>query len=291
MRLLGVLQMVVNVSLPGGFAANGRAINSAQKMRLMHAAIRSLVRSAGMRAVPEGSASGVGRESIGWFLDDEIDMIYGPGEGYDVMEQRNAELALINDVQRGLAENLEMQTMYDLVGDRIRDIFDAQVVAIWIVNRDTGLLDNPYMYEKGVRYDTDPLPIESGPSRYVLDTGETLVINDRFTERANEFGEAPTWGEGGDPQSGVYVPLITGGGPIGRITLQNMDRENAFGLTRREWEIADLLAAGLNNQEIANCLSISRNTVKEALKRIFRKVDVDSRAELAARLAGTRRSE
>src|SRR5439155_26043389 len=47
--------------------------------------------------------------------------------------QRNAELALINDVQRGLAENLDMQTMYDLVGDRIRDIFDAQVVDIGIV--------------------------------------------------------------------------------------------------------------------------------------------------------------
>jgi hypothetical protein len=42
-RLLGVLQMVVNVSSPGGFAASGKAVNTAQKMRLMHAAIRSLV--------------------------------------------------------------------------------------------------------------------------------------------------------------------------------------------------------------------------------------------------------
>ena len=31
--------------------------------------------------------------SGGWFLDDEIDMIYGPGEGYEVMQQRNDELA------------------------------------------------------------------------------------------------------------------------------------------------------------------------------------------------------
>ena len=42
-RLLGVLQMVVNVSSPGGFAENGKAIGTAQKMRLMHAGIRSLV--------------------------------------------------------------------------------------------------------------------------------------------------------------------------------------------------------------------------------------------------------
>jgi DNA-binding CsgD family transcriptional regulator len=57
------------------------------------------------------------------------------------------------------------------------------------------------------------------------------------------------------------------------------------GLTARELEIARLVAAGLNNDEIAYCLSISRNTVKDALKRVFRKVEVDSRAELAMRLA------
>ncbi len=46
---------------------------------------------------------------------------------FEETRQRNAELALINDVQRGLAENLEMQAMYDLVGDRLQEIFDAQV--------------------------------------------------------------------------------------------------------------------------------------------------------------------
>ena len=147
---------------------------------------------------------------------------------FEETRQRNAELALINDVQRGLAENLEMQAMYDLVGDRIREIFDAQVIAIGIVNRDTGLLDNPYMFEKGARYTTEPMTIEGGPTKYVLDTGETLVINERFTERANELGPALNWGEGGDPLSAVYVPLVVGGRAIGRITLQNMDHENAF---------------------------------------------------------------
>jgi DNA-binding CsgD family transcriptional regulator len=56
-------------------------------------------------------------------------------------------------------------------------------------------------------------------------------------------------------------------------------------LTPRELEIARLVAKGLNNVEIALCLDISRNTVKEALKRIFRKAEVDSRSELVARLA------
>ena len=42
--------------------------------------------------------------------------------------QRNAELALINSVQDAIAGELDPQAIYDAVGDRIRDVFDAQVV-------------------------------------------------------------------------------------------------------------------------------------------------------------------
>jgi hypothetical protein len=40
-RLLGVMQMVVNVCNAGGFEEGGKAVVSAQKMRLLHAAIRT----------------------------------------------------------------------------------------------------------------------------------------------------------------------------------------------------------------------------------------------------------
>ncbi len=53
---------------------------------------------------------------------------------FEETRQRNAELALINEVQRGLVENLDMQSMYDLVGDRIQEIFDAQVVDMGIID-------------------------------------------------------------------------------------------------------------------------------------------------------------
>ena len=42
-------------------------------------------------------------------------------------EERAAELAIINSVQEGLASKLDMQAIYDLVGDKIREIFDAQI--------------------------------------------------------------------------------------------------------------------------------------------------------------------
>ena len=71
-------------------------------------------------------------------------------------DERAAELALINSVQEGLAQNLDMQAMYDLVGDRIQEIFDAQVVDIGIFDFDAGLIRYPYMIERGVRFPDQP---------------------------------------------------------------------------------------------------------------------------------------
>ena len=45
-------------------------------------------------------------------------------------DERAAELSVVNSVQRGLAENLDMKAMYELVGEKIREIFDAQVVTV-----------------------------------------------------------------------------------------------------------------------------------------------------------------
>jgi DNA-binding CsgD family transcriptional regulator len=55
-------------------------------------------------------------------------------------------------------------------------------------------------------------------------------------------------------------------------------------LTPRELQIAELVAQGLTNAEIGAALWISPNSVKQALKRMFRKLDVSARAQMVARL-------
>ncbi|WP_350454053.1 helix-turn-helix transcriptional regulator [Slackia heliotrinireducens] len=54
-------------------------------------------------------------------------------------------------------------------------------------------------------------------------------------------------------------------------------------LTNREREIASLVAQGRTNGEIAAALGLSQSTVKNRLVRIFDKLGVNTRAELAAR--------
>lgn len=55
-------------------------------------------------------------------------------------------------------------------------------------------------------------------------------------------------------------------------------------LTSRELQIAELVGLGRTNAEIGNELWIAENSVKQALKRMFRKLGVSSRAEMVAQL-------
>jgi DNA-binding NarL/FixJ family response regulator len=55
-------------------------------------------------------------------------------------------------------------------------------------------------------------------------------------------------------------------------------------LTSREIQIAMLVARGLTNTEIGTELWITQNSVKQALKRMFRKLEVSARTEMVARL-------
>ncbi|MDQ7817235.1 MAG: GAF domain-containing protein [Melioribacteraceae bacterium] len=141
-------------------------------------------------------------------------------------EQRTAELAIINSVQEGLATKLEMQAIYDLVGDKIRDIFDAQVVDIGLFNRDTNILNFPYTIERGVRFPDEPMQI-IGFRKYVIDTKQPLLIGSNNEEVSRKYGN-PMAIQGEAAKSILYVPMLVNGEARGVISLQNLDHENAF---------------------------------------------------------------
>src|SRR5256885_8532671 len=98
-------------------------------------------------------------------------------------EQRNAELAIINSVQAALAAELNIQGIYDAVGDKIRDIFHNRDIGIRIYDAKTNFIHYPYTYEKGKRLTVEShlLP-ERGFSSRVLRTRETLVVNEDMVQ-------------------------------------------------------------------------------------------------------------
>jgi PAS domain S-box-containing protein len=144
-------------------------------------------------------------------------------------DQRAAELQIINSVQQGLASKLEVQAIYDLVGDKIRDVFDAQAVSITTYDWPKRMAHPRYGIEKGKRFTDEPYPISAGGiSQRMRDTGQPVVINENMVERMAEFGGVQIVPGTEAAQSAVYVPLIASGEVRGGISLQNIDHENAF---------------------------------------------------------------
>ncbi len=73
--------------------------------------------------------------------------------------QQGEELAVINSVQEALVKEMDMQAIYDLVGNKIQELFDAQVVGISTVQIEDGTEKFQYIVEKGERFYPEPRPL------------------------------------------------------------------------------------------------------------------------------------
>jgi DNA-binding CsgD family transcriptional regulator len=71
--------------------------------------------------------------------------------------------------------------------------------------------------------------------------------------------------------------------PTRRVEIAQLVAD-AYGLTRRERDVVQLLASGHSRHEIAVSLNLSPHTVDDHVKRLFGKLDVHSRSELTYRL-------
>ena len=121
-------------------------------------------------------------------------------------QQRAAELAIINSVQEGLAAQLDFQAIIDLVGDKIREIFDSGDMSIAFLDRQSNLVTMPYYCEHGERFPVSPFPLGGGLAGDVIQTRQPLVINHDFQRRAPALGAKPI----GDTDAGDAAQAMSG---------------------------------------------------------------------------------
>jgi signal transduction histidine kinase/CheY-like chemotaxis protein len=142
------------------------------------------------------------------------------------VSQRAAELAVINSVQEGLAKELDMQGIYDLVGNRICELFDTQTVIIRTLDHSAQQENWQYAIEKGIRIYSDPRPF-NWANKLMMETKQPLLINKEYSQTALQYG-SPGVTKGLPPKSAVFVPMIVGDMVKGSVSLQNVEKENAF---------------------------------------------------------------
>ncbi len=189
----------------------------------------------------------------------------------ELLEQRANELAIINSVQSGLAAQLDIQSIFDLVGDRVRETFNAQSVGISTYDRTTNLVHWRYIWEKGERQFEDPVPFgDKGFGPHAVRTRQPLMINENLLARARELGSFVVGG-GEMSKSGIWVPLVIGDEARGVISIQNIDTENAF--TDSDFKLLITLAGSLS-------VAFENARLFDETQRLF-KVEQQRAAELA----------
>ena len=193
---------------------------------------------------------------------------------FDETQQRNAELAIINSVQEGLAAKMDIQSIYDLIGDKIRNIFNAQAILLVSLDADKQTSFINYGWEKGQRfYDEASFIHQSAASQFeigLIQTPQVILINDNAQRRSAELGLNVVPGTK-YPKSMLFVPMIVGNNLKGYISLQNVDTENAFS----ESDVRLL-------QTLANSMSVALENARlfDETQRLL-KITEDRAAELA----------
>jgi len=152
-------------------------------------------------------------------------------EGSDLIVQelaeRDAELAIINSVQQALASNLDVQAIYNLVGDKVRDIFDSQVVMISTYDQQTDTIEHRYAIERGEHiFAPGRYPIR-GFRTQIVQTRQPVLVNTNVADQAARLGQHTIPGTI-TPKSWLGVPMFVGEQVTGILSLQDIDRENAF---------------------------------------------------------------
>ena len=170
-------------------------------------------------------------------------MALANARSFEAERQRAAELAVINSVQAGLAAKLDIQEIHELVAEKIQEVFDAQVVALNGYDPATDTAKSWFMVERGQRFQHDPWVLGGrGFNAKALTTRRTVLVNRDMAAAVREVGSQPLPGE--SAKSGVWVPLLAGSEARGVITLQHLDREDAF--SESDVRLLETLAASMS---------------------------------------------
>jgi K+-sensing histidine kinase KdpD/DNA-binding response OmpR family regulator len=141
-------------------------------------------------------------------------------------EQRTAELAVINSVQDGLVREMDINAIYELVGERLCKVFNTQTVLIRTFDQENQLEHWRYALEKGQRHYSEPRPL-IWANRHLVQNQKPILINENYLETSKKYGGSGV-SMGLPPKSAVFVPMIVGDVVKGSVSLQNVEMENAF---------------------------------------------------------------
>jgi len=225
----GIAEMVDDVELdPRGVHVAGTPDQEETPETMMVAPLIASNRTIGVLSVYKDRTAGT-------FSKVDLDFLIGLGRQaaiaiensrlFSETEQRAAELQFINSIGQTLTQELDLNTMIERVGDKLRESLKVQNIGIGVYDQKNNVMQSPYVYRNGERISLEPFALNEFNIR-VSNAGKTLMVNKNAHKYWQKLGSMSVNGE--SPKSFVMVPLMAGKELVGGISIQDLEKENAF---------------------------------------------------------------
>ena len=137
------------------------------------------------------------------------------------IRQRAAELATIDNISQALASELELSTLIPQVGEQVRQVFNAQIAYLALLDKATSTIHFRYGY--GDEFSSVPFGV--GMTSRIIQTGEPLLINEDMGNRTAQLNIKRS---GAVAKSYLGVPIPVGREVIGVLSVQSTEEEGRF---------------------------------------------------------------
>ena len=143
------------------------------------------------------------------------------------LEQRAGELAIINSIQRGIAGSLDFQGIVELVGSKLCEVLKTDNIGISWIDHDARTIRRLYVVEHGVRFQIPPEVIDSEERWAKISSLRVPIVENTVAQQIASGNPAIP---GTDQALALaIVPIVVGDKRVGTITMENHEREHAFG--------------------------------------------------------------
>lgn len=98
-------------------------------------------------------------------------------EQHERLERQNGYLMLLNEIGRSLSANTGMEQLFETMYKEVSRVMSTDVFFVALYDERGESVEIRYLYEAGVRYPSQMMPLNNGPTSQAIRTGQPVVYS------------------------------------------------------------------------------------------------------------------
>jgi len=160
---------------------------------------------------------------------DQLGLALQNAQLYQQTERQNQDLAILNEMARELATQLDIAQIIETVVKYTTELMNTTSFFITLFNEEAGELTFPFVRVDNKRIEFASRRIGQGLTDHILRNRRSLLLNGNIEKQMQEMGlEFISVGNSKPPLSWLGVPLIVGEKTLGAIIAQSVTTPNLY---------------------------------------------------------------